>query len=296
MKMSVFLSNDVINVVIGRVGRIPLIADCKRYTLPQESMINNIIIDNAAFTEVLAQIKKDYSRYSRNVRIVLGGNQAIVKSIEVPYFNESKLLEITKRELSSFKEFREDMIFDYSVIKKNNNGGRILCTGIRRDFIENYINLFKENGFRIKTINLAYNAGNQLCSNIKSLEGRTYIFAVLDGKTLKSNLFIEGELVYNSNTRLISARSTDALHDEVLSYMTNIMNFAKNNYKDVSTIEMLLLGGMQVECEAALMQKLNEALPFTCSVISDDKQFKIKKGLEYRVSDYVYATGNLFGR
>ena len=133
MKLIIYLGEDNIKVVLGKCRKQLWIKTCKTYELPKGTLINDVITDQEAFTDVLKMIAKTYRRYAGRVHLVLGSNKIITKMMKVPSMSEKSLLEIAKKELKSFLvNGEEDMIYDYGRINQES----ILCAAVQRKIVE----------------------------------------------------------------------------------------------------------------------------------------------------------------
>ena len=78
-KMSVYLAEDGIRLLVGDMKRRLRIRKGKYYQLPAGTLINNVITDEGEVRKVLAEISRDYSKYAGKVNLILASSKIITK-------------------------------------------------------------------------------------------------------------------------------------------------------------------------------------------------------------------------
>lgn len=290
MILSVKLAEDAIVVVLGSAGKRVVVQDCCIYILPQGTLINDVITDERQFKIVLEEIKKKYSRYKGAVHLLLGSNQIITKIMQVPPMSGNQLMYTVEKELQPYKGEWVDLVYDYSVIRRENiknRGGTILGAAIEREKIRQFKSLFEESGMRIKTINIAANAMLQLMERLPDLAGGTYILSILDGRNMLSTLYIDGIYVHTGRSRFLYDRGSGEFLAELRNEIGALVHFG-NSLGRGPINQTLYFGG--------LSDYEREHLGVESKPIETPNYFRIADGIDYKLKDYFYATGNLFGK
>lgn len=287
MKLIIYLGEDNIKVVLGKCRKQLWIKTCKTYELPKGTLINDVITDQEAFTDVLKVIAKTYRRYAGRVHLVLGSNKIITKMMKVPSMSEKSLLEIAKKELKSFLvNGEEDMIYDYGRINQES----ILCAAVQRKIVEGYFRMFRHCGLIVKTVDAALNSVAIFSETLPLLKGNTYILAVLDGRNMISSLYVKGKYVYTSRLRLVSERETEEICIEIMGQMGVVKRFGESQNKDVKIEHIYLCGLSDLEKE-----NLYPSVKTSLGVSAASLELHAD-GIGEDVSSYLFASGNLISR
>lgn len=288
--LSVKLAEDAIVIVLGNAGKRVVIEDCCKYILPQGTLINDVITDEKQFKTVLEEMKHKYHRYENNIHLLLGSNQIITKIMQVPPMSKHQLLYTVEKELSQYKGEEADLVYDYSVIRRentNNRGGTILGAAMEREKIVRFKALFETCGMRIKTIDIAANAALQLIERLPYLAGKTYILSVLDGRNMMSMLYMDGMCVHTGRSRFLYDRDSQEFLTEMRGEIRALIHFSNSLGKGTVTKTLYFGGLSEHEKEHLGVDGINIETP---------EYFQIAAGVDYSLKDYFYATGNLFGR
>lgn len=297
MKLTVNLAEDAIITLKGMACRKVVIQDCERYSLPQGVLINDVVTDEEQFWQVLREIKARYGPCAGRIHLVLGSNQIVTKVMQVPKMTGKQLLSLVKMELEHYKTEEKEMIYDYSVIRKNgeNEGATILGAAIERGVTEIYEKLFAECGMKVVSVDIALNALLHLVECIPELEGQTYLLSVLDGRNMMTVLYIDGIYRHTARSRFLHERGSAELLKEAVKEIAAMANFAKS-LKNGTDITRLYLGGTNGGEQEQLFEILNTELGIMGSPIRDQEHLIFRRKTDFRLADYVYAAGSLLGR
>lgn len=298
MKLSLNLAEDAIIAVKGGGDRVLRIVDCQRYRLPQGSLINDVIVDEAPFKTVLEQIKRKHPADRNKIHLVLGSNQILTKVMQVPCLPHKQLLTLVQRELETYKVEDKEMIYDYGVIRQHNgygHAGTILGAAIEREKLDYYRKVFKECGMKIKSMNVALNVVTNLAEHLPSLKGKTYILAVLDGRNMQTSLYIDGIYRHTGRIRFLYERNTEELLRETVKEIGIIGSFARS-LEYGAPVSAVYFCGLEKEEEEPLFEMLRREKGINAAVPEAAGKIMAEPGISYQLADYAYATGNLLGR
>lgn len=296
MKMSVYLAEDSIRLVVGVMKKRLYIQDCKTYRLHTGTLINNVITDEEQVRSVLKQISREYSPYAGNVNLVLGSSKIITKVLPVPIMGRRALLELTRRELAGFADPDKDMVYDYSTISCKNEtrgGGTILCAAVERPVIQEYMELFADCGLRIKSIDTSLNAAAQLLGAMTELRGKTFVFSNLDGRNMISILYIGGDYSYTSRIRLLSDRDSDEIWEEIEKELHSILLFQKTRHAEYE-LSSVYISGITEKERRGMVPKLSMRMGLTILFPEKTDRIETAPGCDYQIGNYVYASGSMF--
>lgn len=296
MKMSVYLGEDSIRLIVGTMRKRLYVQDCRTYRLHTGTLINNVITDEEEVRKVLKCISCEYARCAGNVNLVLGSSKIITKVLPVPVLPERALLQLTKRELEGFADPKMDMVYDYSTIAcKNvrNRGGTILCAAMPRSVIQGYVSFFALCGLRVKTIDTALNAAAQILGAVPELAGETFIFSVLDGRNMMSLLYTGGDYTYTSRIRHLSDRGSKGIWEEIEKELRSIIFFQQTREADYK-LSAVYLSGITEEEKQEMAPLLAGKIGTKVRTLQRTERITAEPGCGYQICDYIYATGSMF--
>lgn len=298
MKMSMYLAEDCVRLVVGDMKRRLHIHKCENYQLHAGTLINNVITDEDEVRKVLIKVSHDYAAYANRVNLILTSSKIITKVLQVPVLPRRALLELTKRELEGFADPEADMVYDYGTIacrNATNDGGTILCAAVERSVIREYTELFADCGLRVKTIDTALNAAAQLLTAMPEFAGKTYIFSVLDGRNMMSILYTGGDYTYTSRIRLLSERASSEIWDEIEKELKSILLFQEARRSEY-TLSDVFVSGITDQERREMIPRLAKNIGADIRFLNDTEAISVGSGCDFKLSDYIYTTGSLLRR
>lgn len=298
MLTSVYLSNEQVLVVNGKATKNKIkVKSFLTRALPEGTMINGVITNEAAAKAVLTQLRRERRLPKKDVRLVIDSGSVLLKLEKVPALGPKKLLEYTKNAFSEVAESHENLLYDYSVVvprNKGTRGGTVLCSAVESQFIESYIELFSAAGIQLYSINIALNCVVKLAHYLNELAKKTYILCTIDGNIVISSLFLEGQYSFSNRSRLFSERGTEESATEIGRTISSLVQFNKSQKSGSEVTSVYLCGLYQGEsalCHTITAELGIETSPLPhCAAVTYRKQ-KGKPGFE--LSSYLFATGNL---
>ncbi|WP_416325814.1 pilus assembly protein PilM [[Eubacterium] hominis] len=293
----IFISNHNVQVIKGSCDRNDMIKvdDYKQYELTEGCMINGIITDDQPIKEILDTIK---GNGVNSCRLVIDSGQIIVKNMNIPILKGKEIIKIVQDELASVEQGNEEMIYDYSVLRKNYEdqpGGEILCCSLEKKLLTSYIDLFSSAGIILTTVDISVNALMKLTQELPDLEHQTYIVSILDGNNVSSYLFEDNHYTFSNRSRLFSERGTNAFITEMSSNISQLIQFNKSK-RSLYTIETAYFCGLEDEEEPIIFDNIRRSLNINAETFPDSKVvYLTDKTLEYdfRLHDAVYPIGSL---
>lgn len=293
----IFISNHNVQVIKGSCDRNDMIKvdDYKQYELTEGCMINGIITDDQPIKEILDTIK---GNGVNSCRLVIDSGQIIVKNMNIPILKGKEIIKIVQDELASVEQGNEEMIYDYSVLRKNYEdqpGGEILCCSLEKKLLTSYIDLFSSAGIKLTTVDISVNALMKLTQELPDLEHQTYIVSILDGNNVSSYLFEDNHYTFSNRSRLFSERGTNAFITEMSSNISQLIQFNKSK-RSLYTIETAYFCGLEDEEEPIIFDNIRRSLNINAETFPDSKVvYLTDKTLEYdfRLHDAVYPIGSL---
>lgn len=287
-----YISNQCISVVEAEVKRDAMkIIDCFQIPLNEGTMLNGVIIDDNELKNALSQVS---DRGIHEVHLIVDSAKIIAKTASVPRMKESEHIQFVKDELSSVDSSPEDNVYDFSYLCPDNNikgASKILCVSVDREFIENYLNIFKEVEIDILSIDYAINS---LISLVKKLPGfidKTYAISQIDGQNMISALFVNNEYTLTNRTRIFASRGTEEYENELIGTVSQLKQFASSSSQD-KPISDLYFFGLNREEEMSVFSKMSEVAGLPAHRLPASKAIYVeKKDVQFDINDYAYCIG-----
>lgn len=297
MRLSVYFSEDAIHVLLGKRGRTVKVIACQILPLKPGTLINDVVTEDDQLKEVLMKIRDQYPKYRDKVRLVLGNSRILTKTMQVPALPARHILEIAKRELQTCFNISEDMVYDYTTLKtrnSDNKGGTILAVAVKRELIDSFTKLFQECGMELREADIALNAILGLTRSMRYLEKETYILSVLDGRSILSFVFIEGDYMYSNRFRLTMGEEGPETGLELSIHLSSLLQFNRSQ-RNEKEIKKIYLCGVRKERESASIAFLQAEIgkDVEISILDGPETYHAVQGIDYRLCDYPFATGTL---
>ena len=222
MNTIIFFSNDNIKIVKGSVNKQGKIKTKNKISIDLEpsSLLNGVIINKDHIIEKL----KENRKILNNATVLIDSSNIIVKKINIPKMPKKKLFEILKKEFD-FSINRDDFIYDSNMGLKQDG---ILSAAISIEFIESYLNLFKEAKIKIDKIDIAINVIAKFANKNKVLNSSTFILNIVRGKNLLSILFENGSFTFIDRSNLSNLGDLTEITNELFSKMSQLIQFSKS--------------------------------------------------------------------
>lgn len=297
MRLVVKLGEDAIITLKGTAGRKIMIRDCKRYSLPMGTLINDVITDEEQFKLVLKQIRKRYGPGFKRIHLVLGSNQIPAKVMQVPNLSKSQLNMLVEKELEHYKMEEKAMVYDYSVVRRSDGNGvrTILAAAIPRGRMDDYRKLFAECKMVVASVDIALNALIHMVEYLPDLMGKTYLLSVLDGRNMLTLLYINGVYRHTGRSRFLHERGSVELIREVVRDIEIMGGFA-NSLEGGAFVPTVYFGGIEGDERNLLFEVMMSELGMEGRMLMMTNGFVIGRTQDYYLADYIYATGNLLER
>lgn len=97
----------------------------------------------------------------------------------LPKANHRQMIQFVQDEFVDVQSQYEDLLYDYTILKEkveDKEGQLVLCASLEREFLKPYIDLFKEMGISISSIDILTNSvikGKSTFLKISKNEGNT---------------------------------------------------------------------------------------------------------------------------
>ena len=116
MSVSVYFSNQIIQVAVGKRGKKPALSNVYTTVAPEGSIINGIIMDSDALLGHMRSFWNANSIPTKDVYLVLNSNKIVGRNLEVPNMNVKNTLAFIMREFSDMQREDEDNVLASTMI------------------------------------------------------------------------------------------------------------------------------------------------------------------------------------
>ena len=112
----------------------------------------------------------------------------------LPKANHRQMIQFVQDEFVDVQSQYEDLLYDYTILKEkveDKEGQLVLCASLEREFLKPYIDLFKEMGISISSIDILTNFVIKLTESIDKLKNQSYILTAINGQDVNHYLSMD---------------------------------------------------------------------------------------------------------
>ena len=214
----------------------------------------------------------------------------------LPKANHRQMIQFVQDEFVDVQSQYEDLLYDYTILKEkveDKEGQLVLCAALEREFLKPYIDLFKEMGVSISSIDILTNSVIKLTESIDKLKNQSYILTAINGQDVNYYLFINGQYEITNRTRVFSDRGTVAFITELSNSLTKLLQFTKGAYKD-QQLSQVYFAGLEKYEEDLLMSTISANLDIKTSQF-EAKNYICNSNNEFPIHQYLMV-GSLWRR
>jgi len=250
MKASVHISTETIKVIIyTKLGHHINIKNYFTYPLPEECVLNGVILDGTPIIEGLRSLKNDHSSLLKEVSLVIDGSFVYAKKITVPgRLNKIMYDEVIRDEFAEVSQDPGNLICDYFHLGNNNDGSKdILACAVENIHAQAYLAVFKEADIKLSSVHLGIITVLQFVENNPELKKAPFVLNIIDDLVMLSMIFQNGVNVFQSRTRLYGDNRS-ALVQSTLDNLSGIIQFNKSqNFSDLTNCYYLGLSDSDMD-------------------------------------------------
>ncbi|MDR1082246.1 MAG: pilus assembly protein PilM, partial [Coriobacteriales bacterium] len=177
MNISLYCSPTQLILLVGSVsGQKATVEEFKAIPLPGQAMINGVITDKDAMIRFLQDVSQQHGPYAQDAILVLEGSNIRTKIMTLPAVKENKLLPFVQRDFGEISEGDDD-VFDFTVLGPNRKEGGLAVLGIAagKTLLQNYIDVLRAGGFKLKRIDVGTNVLAKIARFIPQLQSNSSV-------------------------------------------------------------------------------------------------------------------------
>ena len=247
MSVTVFLSNTNIQIVVGSGTRDG--AKVNRFVsvgVPNGAVLNGVVMDENALVAAITECWKINKLPKGEVTLILNSPQLRANIIEMPVMPEKKITEYVQRETKDgrlAKPVTAWYMLEKDTKKKQQ---KVIAETCDAQFVNTYTEIFNRAGIKLVDIHDGVNLAIVLLKN--ATRNKTVVYMILDGTSLVTIFFSQGQYFYHSTKRVFTQPGTPDFAKEIFGAISEIRQFASaQQLKDViEEIQFAGLGDQQV--------------------------------------------------
>lgn len=296
MKASVYMSNRYVSIIIG--DSLKKINSIYRTVLPEGCMINGVITNSERVTQFLKEYftMKDISL--DDVSLVIDSTQIITKVLDLPLLKEKELLNVIKKELNELTDVNS-LVYDYLILRQDKKQVKYLVCGVDDSIIENYIELFNGLDIQISRMNIALASVIKMITQINLMKEKTGVVIVIDGDSIVSVLYENGDYIFSSHTRLYSQHGSNAFAGDISRNIAGLQQFLASEKSEYKISEVYLAGFLKEDFDIC---KVSIDIPSIELYDLDNKYYNLPSSISYqdevtdnlnpKFGDFIFPLGN----
>lgn len=293
MTASIYLSNNNIDAVIGNMGKKVTIQRVCHAQIPEGSLINGIITNEAELAEQLKAFWEENKLPKKNVSLVINSSQFVQKTVTLPKMKEKKIREMLPMEFGDVSD-QKDPILDYMIASaREKNTISLNAVMVERSFVQGYLTLFESIGIKVSSIGVARACRTRLLGTLKQLQDLSCVVMIVDGSTISSMFWVEREVVYATQRRVFSEPGTPQFGAELARQVSSIQQFAITQQIQ-HQIEKVFACGTTSEEFAIYRESVEEmGVDVAFAMLEPEKHIRMNKRIDTDYSRYLAQLGDL---
>jgi len=246
VKSAIYIGQDHIEV-IGYVkqGKTLRVLDYAYAELPERTMINGNIAEASQLVDQLKTLKLKNPGLFKSPSLVIDSTSLSVKEIPVPKLNKKQYMKIIRDELAA--NVQEEIVIDYTPVTKADKKQVLLALSTGKSFISNYLDVFAEAGIRLESIRVGLETVYTYIKKRTDLRDQTFALNIVDGISMLSIVFSNGENVFSTRSRLNYDNELGVLQSVADNYPLLVRFMKSEKLPDIEKSYYLGLSAEQLE-------------------------------------------------
>jgi len=223
MKSSIYVSAEQIQA-IGYTGK--SVNQLVTYPLPEGTIYNGTITDSAFLAECLASMKKENpALFKSGVSLVVDGSTILTRRIVTPKLSAKRYLQLVRDDFADSAESSDDLVCGYRKLDSAENA--ILACAVNKTQVDSYISTFGESGIKLDSIHMGVELILSFVKSRQELQSSTVVLNIIDGFTMLSLLFENGNNIFMSRSRLYGEEK-EQVFQNVLENLNGLIQFTRS--------------------------------------------------------------------
>ena len=244
MSVSVYFSNQIIQIAVGTRARKGKLQKVYTTVAPEGSIINGIVMDAESLGNHIKGFWQMNSIPKKDVYLVVNSNKIAGKNLEVPNMNPKKNLAFIMREFSDLQ--REDaentIAFTPLGLDKKTKVRRLYAELAPKDQLREFMDIFAGMGVTLKGIISGEGSIIGYAQMTLAKLSKTFILQIVNGNLVSNVLFVDGVFRYYNSIRCFNEPGTMEYLDDLARSLNQLEQFM-NTEKITSQVERIYVAG-----------------------------------------------------
>ena len=244
MSEIVFLSNTNIQIAVGSSsGNNVKVSKLYSAPLPEGAVLNGVVMDPDVVIEAVKDVWRINKIPKTEVTLIINSPQLRGNRIDAPLMPDKKTTEFVTRETADAEYGRfQNPVTGWYLIGKNNKQKtqKVIYEIAEREFVNKYVEIFDKAGLKLKSIHNGVHLATEFFA--KAATGKTVIYMILDGNSLVTIFFAEGQYYYDSTSRVFSQPGTPEFAREIYASISSIRQFISAQRLNETVRDVLFAG------------------------------------------------------
>lgn len=294
MSVSIYLSNQIIQVATGTRGKKGALKAIYTTMAPEGSIINGIIMDGESLGNHLKTFWEQNKLPKNDVYLILNSNKIAGKNIEIPNMNPKKTLKFIQREFADMQRGEdENTLAMISVgFDKNSKLRHVYGESAQKEQLKEFLEIFKNFGVKLKGIISGEGSIIGYAQTKLSKAYKTFVLQISNGNIIFNILFVNGEFKYFNSMRCFNEIGTDGYFEDMARSLNQLGQFMQTQRIN-SPIERVFLCGLEREDMGRYGQAVRDmGTEAVCELL--DTGFGAGTGLQMASNKAIFAVSGLF--
>lgn len=248
MSVSVYFSNQIIQVAIGTRARKGTLKSVYTTIAPEGSIINGIVMDIDALGDHMKRFWDENNLPRKDVYLIVNSNKIAGKKLDVPNMNAKKSLSFIQREFADMQREDEENTIAYTSIgtDKKTKVRKLYAEMAPKEQLREFMQIFAGMGITLKGIISSEGSIIGYARMAFTKKVSTFILQIINGNLVSNVLFVDGTFSYYNSVRCFNAPGTPEYLDDLARSLNQLEQFMSTE-KIESPVERIFVAGTDAD-------------------------------------------------
>lgn len=244
MSVSVYFSNQIVQIAVGTRGKKGVLKNVYTTMAPEGSIINGIVMDADSLGAHIKNFWQANNLPKKDVYLVVNSNKIAGKNLEVPNMNKKKTLKFIMREFADMQREDEENTLAYTAIgvDRKTKLRHLYSEMAPKEQLREFMYIFANMGITLKGIISGEGSIIGYAQQTLTRSSKTFILQVINGNLVSNVLFVDGLFRYYNSVRCFNEPGTAEYLDDLARSLNQLEQFM-NTEKIQSTVERIFVAG-----------------------------------------------------
>ncbi|MCR5213425.1 MAG: hypothetical protein K6E10_03345 [Eubacterium sp.] len=242
MSVSVYFSNQIIQIAVGSRGKIAKLDRVLTTYAPEGSIINGIVMNSESLGAHIKKFWEENNIPKKDVYLVVNSNKIAGKNVEVPVMDEKKTLKFVMREFSDMQREDDSLAYIQMGTDKKTRIRKLYAELAPKEQLREFINIFNDMGINLKGIISGEGSIIGYAGRILTKSAKTFNLQIINGNIVSNVLFVDGTFRYYNSVRCFNDPGTPEYLDDLGRSLNQLSQFMRAE-KITSPMEKVFIAG-----------------------------------------------------